>query len=282
MTSEVILVTGATGFLGPYLLDEAARHGRALGAARRSGTDLQFDLMDRDATTAAVSRIHPVVAIHAAAWTDVDACEREPDVAEAMHVCATRNLVAGLPDDCLLVYISTDQVYADSPGPHAEAAEAPVNAYGRTKLAGEREARRHPRTLVLRSNLFGPSRTPSRASLSDVIVAKLSLGEPMTLFCDLKFSPLHVGTLAKLVCELALSGTTGVYNLGCRDGVSKRDFALFVAQHLGLDTRSTTDGCSTSLPGRAPRARDLRLNVNRLEARLGRPMPTLGEEIAKL
>lgn len=281
MAERPILVTGATGLLGPYVCAAASAFGAVSGLARNGG-DIKVDLTHRDALTAALKDLAPKLAIHAAAWTDVDGCERQPDIARQFHVTATRNLVDALPDDCQLVYISTDQVYPDTRGPHREGGEGPVNAYGQSKLEGEAEALRHARTLVLRTNVFGPSRTEGRASLSDIVQNALAQGAPMTLFKDLLFSPLHLASLSALIFELVEKGATGVLNLGSRDGLSKCDFALAVANHLSLATDSVTIGRSDAIAGRAPRAHDLRLNVTSAESVLGRPLPTLVEEVARL
>ena len=275
------LVTGASGLLGPYLVEAAARVGEAVGLSRRGA--FACDLEQRQSVRRAVGEIGPDIVIHAAALTDVDRCEREPEAADRINRTVVNNLVDALPRNCRLVHISTDQVYPDGSGPYREGAEEPVNIYGRSKLAGERAALRHPDTLVLRTNLFGPSRTPGRQSLSDFVAESLAAGRATTLFRDVLFSPLHMATLARVTMEAVLVGELrGIYNLGSRDGMSKRDFGLAVATHLGLSTATVRDGLSTKVPARAPRPLDLRLDVRRIEAALGRRMSTLQEEIEKL
>jgi len=275
------LVTGASGLLGPYLIEAAARVGEVVGVSRHG--DFACDLEQGQSVRRTVGEIGPDIVIHAAALTDVDRCEREPEAADRANRAMVANLVDALPGNCRLVHISTDQVYPDGSGPYCEGTEKPVNIYGHSKLAGELAALGHPDTLVLRTNLFGPSRTPGRQSLSDFVAESLVAGRITTLFGDVLFSPLHMATLAKVTIEAALvGGLRGIYNLGSRDGMSKRDFGLAVAAHLGLSTATVRDGRSTDVPARAPRPLDLRLDVRRIEAALGRRMSTLQEEIEKL
>lgn len=278
---DTVLVTGATGLLGPYLVEAATRLGRVIVSGGRDG-DVPCDLTDRSAVDSMVCETAPNVVIHAAGLTDVDRCEREPSLAYALNRETAANVATVLPAPARLVYISTDQVYPDSAGPHAEGSEVPVNVYGRSKLAGERAALARGRTLVLRVNLFGPSRTPGKRSLSDFVAENLAAGNPITLFDDVLFSPLHMASLAALVAECVERGLTGVYNLGSRDGMTKADFGLAIARRLGLDTTCATVGASPARSGRAPRSKDLRLDVGRIEVALGRAMPSLREEIAKL
>jgi dTDP-4-dehydrorhamnose reductase len=226
-----------------------------------------------------ICEVDPGIIIHAAAMTDVDECEADPDRAWQANQQATKNLVStGIP----LIFLSTDQVYPDGPGPHPEDSAAPVNVYGKTKWAAERAVLVHPQGLVVRTNFFGRSRTPGRQSLSDFFASAFREGRPVTLFTDVLFSPLHVDTLCDVIIDLARRHTSGVINVGSRDGLSKRDFALVLAAHMGLRPTSGKDGRSTDVAGRARRPRDLRMDVTALERTLGRQMPSLAEEIRKL
>jgi dTDP-4-dehydrorhamnose reductase len=275
------LITGATGLLAPYLVEACRRDGMVVTTAR-SGGDHPCDLRDTAATRALLADVAPDVIVHAAGLTDVDRCERESAEAYASNRDAAAGLANALPESARLVAISTDQVYPDTAGPHREDAVGPVNVYGKSKIAGEQASLRHGKTIVLRTNFFGPSRRDGRQSLSDFVVRSLTERRPVTLFEDVLFSPLHMATLADLVVEVVECGLVGVFNAGCRDGDTKAAFGLAVAQHKGLQTDMARLGRSSELPDRAPRAHDLRLDVARLEGAVGRPMPTLHEEIAKL
>jgi dTDP-4-dehydrorhamnose reductase len=281
VTGPRVLVTGATGLLGPYLMEAASRRGPAMASARCGG-DRPCDLTDRAAVEALVREVDPDVVLHATGLTDVDRCEREPSLAYALNRDAAANLAAVLPPGSQLVYISTDQVYPDVPGPHVEGTEDPVNVYGRSKLAGERAALAHRRALVLRTNFFGPSRTPARESLSDFVARNLAAGRPVALFEDVWFSPLHMQTVADLVTAAVEFGLVGVFNLASRDGMSKKEFGLAVARRLGLDTARAAPAKARDIPGRAPRTADLRLDVRLIEAALSRSMPSLIAEIERL
>lgn len=281
VTRPTFLITGATGLLGPYLVKSFSEHGRVVTTARRAG-DAPCDLTDAAAVSALVREVNPDHVIHAAAMTNVDLCETKPADADAANRLATQNLADAMLDGSRLLYISTDQVYPDVAGPHVEGTERPINEYGRSKLAGELAALSRPGSLIARTNLFGPSITPGRASLSDFVVSALREGREITVFSDVRFSPLHLVTLSALLAELTRAGVTGTFNVGSRDGMSKADFAFAIAKHLGLSTERTRVGRSTEMPARAPRTADLRLDVLKVEQAVGRRMPTCLDEIARL
>ena len=275
------LITGATGLLADYLV-EACRQVGSVTTTARSGGDFPCDLRDREATRSLLSEVSPEVVVHAAGLTDVDHCERAPDDANAVNRDAAANIAAALSPAARVVFISTDQVYPDTNGPHSEDAVGPINVYGQSKLAGEAAVLSHPGALVLRTNFFGPSRRRDRNSLSDFVIQNLTARQPVTFFDDILFSPLHMATFGALLVESIDRDITGVFNAGCRNGASKAKFALAVAKHKGLQTQTARIGSSASLPSRAPRPKDMRLTVERLEAALGRRMPSLEDEIAKL
>ena len=131
-----VLITGAGGQLGAALRDVFP----------------DADAEPRDVTLPIDAR--PDLVLHAAAWTDVDGAESEPERARHVNVEGTRNLVAlGVP----VVYFSTDYVFDGTKGePYVESDEPnPLSVYGRTKLEGEREIR--DGWVVRSSWLFGPT-----------------------------------------------------------------------------------------------------------------------------
>jgi dTDP-4-dehydrorhamnose reductase len=281
VSGQTILVTGATGLLGPYLCETMADAGRVIGVARRNA-EAVCDIEDTGQLANLLAQVRPDIVIHAAAMTDVDVCETEPDRAFRLHSQAVGDFARLIKPDARLIVVSTDQVYPDVPGPHREAGTGPVNVYGRSKLAGEALALARPGSLVVRTNFFGPSRTPSRSSLSDWMTAAMTESRPVSLFDDALFSPLHLTTLVGLLVEMVARQIEGVFNLGCRDGRSKSDFGLALAAHLGLSTRTVTVRPSTTVEGRVARARDLRMDVAKVEQQLSLRLPTLQQEIEKL
>jgi dTDP-4-dehydrorhamnose reductase len=276
-----ILVTGATGLFAPFAIEAARTIGEVVSTSR-SGGDVRCELSDIDQVKTLMTETQPSVVIHGAAMTDVDGCQNDPAAAILANDQATRNIANSLADDAQLVYLSTDQVYPDATGPHVEGSESPVNAYGASKLAGEAHVLEHKGGIVARTSFFGRSRTPGRMSLSDFVAENLAADRPINLFTDILFSPLHAATLASVLVEMVHKNLAGVFNIASRSGMSKADFGLGVAKHLGLQTSTATLATSAVIPGRAPRPSDLRMDPTKLEKALGRSMPTLAEEIAKL
>ena len=261
---------------------EAARSKGDVVSTSRSGGDVRCDLTDLNQVASLMEEVQPDCVIHCAAMADVDACERDPAAATLANEQATANIVRCVEDGTRIVYLSTDQVYPDTQGPHMEGTEAPVNVYGRSKLAGEKFVEGWEAGLVARTSFFGRSMTPGRRSLSDFMLNELGAGNPVRLFTDILFSPLHAQTLAAMLTEMIGLGLSGVFNIASRSGMSKADFGLEIARNEGLQTQTAKLSASAAIPGRAHRISDLRLDPGKLERSLGRPMPELSDEIAKL
>ena len=104
----------------------------------------------------------------------------------------------------------------------------------------------------------------------------------MNLFQDVYFSPLHMSTVADLIMRMVNSDATGVFNAGCREGVSKAEFGLRIAREMGAWTKNATLTRSIDVSTRAPRPGDLRMDTRRISSALEITMPTLDEEINKL
>jgi dTDP-4-dehydrorhamnose reductase len=131
------LITGAGGMLGKDLLARLAADGvRSVGLTRGD-----LDITDPQAVHGAVAQHRPDVVVNCASWTAVDDAETQEAEALRINGEGPRNLATACAETgAKLLQVSTDYVFAgDGTSPYAEdAPTAPRNAYGRTKLAGER------------------------------------------------------------------------------------------------------------------------------------------------
>jgi dTDP-4-dehydrorhamnose reductase len=214
-----VLITGAGGQLGQALVAEfAAERPLALTHA------------DWDVTLPPPALGSQDLVLHAAAWTDVDGAEADPQEAAAVNVGGTANVASlGSP----LVYYSTDYVfdgrksapYVESDGP------SPQSAYGRSKLHGEAAA--GEQAWIVRSSwLFGPTghnfvRTMLRlgAELDEVAVVD-----------DQRASPTFVGHLAAATREV-LELPYGVYHVAADGECSWAEFAEAIFTEARIECR---------------------------------------------
>lgn len=275
------LVLGATGLLGTRLVPALAAECETVTHARSVGANYSADLADSHVTAQMLDAVRPSLIINLAALTDVDLCQEQPQQAYLANVRSIENVVAWMrarDAQCHLLHISTDQVY-DGLGPHTENNVTIVNTYGLSKYAGELTALSVGAT-VLRTNFFGRSARPGRESLSDWLSRCLLSGTPISVFDDVLFSPLSLGTLVHMILRTARIRPRGVFNLGAADGMSKADFAFAFAAALGVHQPAMKRTSSRVFrPLSAVRPLDMRMNSRRIEVALGVRMPRLQQEI---
>jgi len=146
-----VLILGATGRLGRALA-------RVHPAAVKVGHELE--ITDAGAVSSAIGALRPSLVYNCAAFTDVDACEDDPDRAMAVNGEGAGNVATACAAvGATLVHLSTDYVFSGEKDGYIEADEPdPVNAYGRSKALGEARVRAAGGDwrIVRTSRLFGP------------------------------------------------------------------------------------------------------------------------------
>jgi dTDP-4-dehydrorhamnose reductase len=262
-----ILITGANGILG-----------RALSSRLASGHCLflwgrdEADLTDEARVRSAAQGIEFDAVVHAAAMTDVDRCESEPDLAMAANRDATR-FVAALARErgATLVHVSTDYVFNGTKGsPYLEEdPTAPMNSYGRSKLAGEEAARGSgaPCLVVRTSWLFGPG----GRNFVDTIAGKLGRGEALQVVDDQHGSPTYAPDLAYAIEILLRRGAHGTVHVTNSGETTWYALAVEIARYLG-SAATITPVPSSEFPRPAPRPAYSVLSGDRYRALSGEPL----------
>lgn len=198
------LLTGGSGRLGTEL--------RQLLPDLICPTSQELDVTDGESVMRLIHELRPAVIVHAAAFTDVAAAERERSRCWNVNVNGTRHVAqAARAVGAKLVSISSDYVFDGQRGHYAEGDPPgiPTTYYGLTKLMAEEAARHSPAHLILRTS-FRVSPFPHPVAFSDVytgqdyldvIAPQIALAVEHTL--DIPDSLLHIVTGRKSVLELA-------------------------------------------------------------------------------
>jgi dTDP-4-dehydrorhamnose reductase len=267
-----ILLTGASGQLGGYLLREMANERLSVVAwsgsrsGRLFGVELQpVDLADVDRVSAAFRRAAPTAIIHAGAMTAVSQCLGNPDQARQVNIEGTA-LLAELAKEtgARLLFVSTDLVFDGKKGSYREEdPTAPLSLYGRTKAAAEQAVLAVPRGIVLRvSLLFGPS-IVGRPYFFDEQMAALRQGRPLTLFTDEWRTPLSLSVAARSLLLILRSDIVGVLHLAGPERLSRLEMGQRLAAYLGADPSVIVAAPRSSVPAPEPRPRDTSLDCSR-------------------
>jgi dTDP-4-dehydrorhamnose reductase len=297
---ERIIVTGAAGQLGGYLLRQLATEGYTpIGLGRRPapGVDVIADISDRDQLGDALDRAHPAAIIHAAAYTDVDGCERDPAQADRINRLGSETVAAFAAGRGIwMIGVSTDFVFPGNGGaPYREDARPdPISVYGASKLAGEEAIRAaNPGFAIARTAWVygGDGKHFPRTVLT--ILAKTGR---MEVVDDEIGSPTFAGDLARALVALLPHGPSGVFHITNEGSTSRFALARSVARAAGEDPERIAPISTPAflekypLPARRPanstlastRAAAFGVRLPPWEDAIGRYVPILADELAEV
>ena len=258
--SNTILVIGASGFLGRRLAT-IRTGGKVVGTYNQHPiSGLEFlDLRDPLQLKRFLNRFQPSVVLYAAGLTDVDACERNPNLAWRLNAEAASEMASFC--GVKMVYFSTDYVFDGIRGRYRENEEpTPLNVYGRTKLAGERAVLNiNPGNIVVRvSGLYDSIRIKGQDFSKPFQSTEPIEADDTRLSC-----PVHVEDVVSAV-RLLLESNGGVYHVAGPDVLSRYEFYQLAALRFP-NMPSVTPSSASSRQG-APRPQDSSLRTDRINS----------------
>jgi len=280
MAKKKIFITGGSGLLGSNLA-YILRENHEVYATYNTHyvsipnvTFMQIDLTD-EICSSKIASINPDCIIHCAALTNIDQCETDPDRAYLYNVTASKYIAqAAQQISAYLMYVSTDAVYNGFSGPYSEDDETqPINVYGKTKLEAEKMiGELQQRSCIVRTNFYGWNKI-NKFSLAEWVIDRLSNNGTLPGFTNVVFNPLFVNTVADILMSLYSQEYTGIVNVGSSEICSKYEFAQKIADVFNFDKSLIQPVSVEDVNLKAPRSKDLSLNVTRLENLLGIRLP---------
>lgn len=287
---ETVLITGGSGLLGlNWALATRDRFAVILGLHAReialAGVETQhISLESVECPFRALEKIEPLIVIHTAGLTSVEACEADPQLAQRINVDVAENVARACARlGLLLAHISTDHLFSGQTSHVTETDPvSPQNVYARTKAEAEsRVLDANPQALVVRTNFFGWGPF-YRRSFSDVILAALRNGSNLTLFEDVFYTPILCETLVHAVHELIDVRSSGIFHIVGDDRISKYEFGLKVAERFQLDASLIKAGRLADQPTLVHRPRDMSLSNQKASRLLGRKLGGVNEHLERL
>jgi dTDP-4-dehydrorhamnose reductase len=271
-----ILVAGRAGQLARALIRAAGRAQVPLIAAGRP----ELDLTDADRVGRVIAAIRPSAIINAAGYTAVDLAESEPERASALNLeAAARLAVAAWQAAIPLIHLSTDYVFdGRKPSPYHEDDQAsPLNAYGRSKLAGEQAVRDAcPTAVVLRTSwVYGPAGRNFLRTMLDFATTR----DVVRVVDDQHGAPTAAADLAGAILTIAIAadpGRAGLYHLTASGETTWHGFAAAIFagwRERGHRVPRLMPISSADYPTAARRPANSRLDCSRVAASFGIRLP---------
>lgn len=266
-----VLVTGANGQLGMCLR-------RLLPPEETVFTDIEeLDITDLDAIRAMVAARAIDAIVNCAAYTNVDAAEDNPELAEKLNAGAVANLALAMKErDGLLVHISTDYVFGAEPynTPCREDQQGtPTGVYGLTKLHGEQAILRSGvRHVILRTawlySEFGKNFVKT--------MLRLTAEKPsLQVVFDQVGTPTYAGDLAAAIVRILESAgqAQGIFHYSNEGVCSWYDFAKMIAEYAGHTACDIRPCHSDEFPSKVHRPAYSVLDKTKVKATFGLEIP---------
>lgn len=229
------------------IFGSAGMVGRALAVAAPDGTEIvaltkqDCDVTDRSAVRAAIRAARPSLVFNAAAYTDVDRAENEPDRAGILNAAAPGWIAAAARESgARFVHVSTDFVFGGTSGrPYTPAsATRPLSVYGRTKRDGEAAAlAADSSALIVRTAWVHDA---GGSNFVRTILRLIRERDRLTIVGDQLGTPTHALSLARALWVLAARGAAGLHHFTDAGIASRYDFAVAIQEEalpLGLVER---------------------------------------------
>jgi dTDP-4-dehydrorhamnose reductase len=283
-----LLITGASGFLGWHLCQLAQTHWQVHGTYHSHpvaipGVEMhRIDLTDDRKLRTFLQKLNPDAIIHAAALSQPNACQEQPQLSHSINVQATWTIA----DHCAAaqipcVFTSSEQVFDGNHSPYGETDRPnPLNLYGEHKLAAEIGLLdRYPAAAVCRMPLmYGVA--PTAPSFIQPFIQRLQSGELLQAFTDEIRTPVS-GFDAAQGLLIALEKVQGIIHLGGQERLSRYDMAKTLIEVLQIKNAQIQPCLQAEVQMSAPRPKDLSMD-SAIAYRLGFQPQCFREALASL
>jgi len=281
MATMRIVVTGTKGQVARSLIEAGRERGVEVVAVGRP----DLDLADPRTVAPAIAAARPDVLVSAAAYTDSERAEIEPDLAQTVNAVSAGALAAcarnlGIP----IIHLSTDYVFDGAkPAPYRETdPTAPLSSYGRSKVAGELAvAAAHAEHVILRVcwvySPFGRNFVKTMLKLAgardEIGVVTDQLGNP-TAAADIAAGILAVA--GNLIAERGGAERHGTFHMAAEGDTTWAEFAEAIFSYLaerGGPTARVAPITTAEFPSRVRRPANSRLDCSKIAAVHGVVLP---------
>lgn len=264
-----VLITGANGLLGQHLTKLLLDKNYQVVATSRGESRLPFepsgnyayhsmDIANAFDTYAVMNREKPDVVVHAAAMTNVDECELQPEQCDRINVQGTAQILTDAETfSSHFIFISTDFVFDGEQGNYSEEDDTlPISLYGFTKLQAESMVQTSdiPFAIVRTCLVYGNLIKGTRSNIVSWVRESLEQDKTIQVVSDQLRTPTYVGDLAKGIALIIEQKATGIYHISGKDWLTPYDVAIKTAQKFQLDAGKIVkvDASTFKQPGRRP------------------------------
>jgi len=272
-----ILITGANGLLGQKLVSLLSKNDNVMLIATARGecrfsipenvSYQNLDITNAEDCKSLMDQFQPDALIHAAAMTQVDACETEPELCDSINVTGVQNLIQAIGErNTHFVHISTDFIYEGDEDQYFEDSKVnPLSYYGVSKWKSEQlfENVKFPYSILRTVLVYGVLEDLSRSNIVLWAKGALEKGQEINVVDDQFRCPTLAEDLALACLQVVEEKATGVYHVSGKDFLSILELVFQIADYWNLDKSLINSIVTSSLNQPAKRPAKTKLNINK-------------------
>jgi len=289
-----ILIIGCNGLLGQALVNYYSKKNdvelHLASIEDRFVGDNQFtyskvDISKRNEVKKLFLDFFPDLVINSAAYTDVDGCEVNRELAWNINVNGVKHLIEGCRIvDAQLIHLSTDFIFDGQNGPyHEDDRPNPISYYGRTKFASENEIKIGGiNYLIIRTNVLYGVQKGVKKDFVEWVVENLSQNKQINVVTDQWNNPTYVEDLVEGITIAIEKRKNGVYNIGGLEYLSRYEFAIKITEVFELNKNLINQTTTDKLNQKAKRPLRGGLIILKAQAELGYKPHTIEENLLKI
>lgn len=285
-----LLITGASGLLGHKIAMLALKKGHKVYSIYKEhpinlGTPIGIDLTNQSEISKVITKLKPKAIIHTAAYTNVDSCEINKDLAWKVNAEATKHIaIASTNINAHLTYVSTDYVFDGEKGLYTELDQSnPISYYGYTKLKGEEFVREHAKEwCITRASVIYGWGLKHKQNFATWLINNLKQQKEVKILTDQHVSPTLNTNLAEMLLEITEKRITGTIHTAGATRVSRHEFARRLAQVFNLNMNLIKQAKMKEIPWKAKRPKDSSLNISKANSLLSAKPLKLNQALKKM
>ena len=273
------LLIGSNGLLGSKLKRLLPKN--ELFCVAKKNSNYNVNLVDLKKLEKLFKKYSFLNVINVAAITDLQVCQNKKNLCHKINFLLPLKLnILSKKYNFKFIQISTDQVYVSNHKKENSEKDRIgfKNYYSKTKYLSEKVLKKNPKSLIIRTNFTGFKANKKRTFIR-WIDESIKKKKKINLFNDLVCSTIDVETCSKLIIKLIEKNKSGVFNLGTRDSLSKKNFAILYAKRLKKKIFYNDISANKII---LKRPLNLRLNVKKIEKALGLKMISSSQSINRL
>lgn len=282
-----ILITGASGMLGATLANILSEKFNvfATGNSNFKGNFRRYKKfnLSSDDYSELITWSNPEIIILSGALTNGNYCKENPLLAFNVNGVSVKKFIDATNKNVKLIYISTDAVYPSKLHLAKEIDCAfPENVYGKSKELGEFFLLNSDRKYtIIRTTIVGLNLNKSKVGFVEWIIESSKNNELITLFEDVKFTPISIWDLANEIYFLIKNNyiSDEILNISGKSICTKYEFGKSLLDSINISSNTLKKGLITSFKDRAKRCNDQTLDCTFYEKKYNRNLPNLDKTI---